>query len=506
MEVTPASSASLTLTESPKVRRSSLDRLKGKKHPPVQPPHKGVSAKFSYNIGDFVRRYSGCYALFALAKKGLSPEQKWLPPMRVTVEDLGSEMIQLLVDVAYRIPLCDLVGQHNIAKVLELAEKLELSQLLNHCVNFLKHDLQPESCIDNYHLASSRGYNYLASEVFRYLIRNFDQVWKSGSQFEALTPEEMRVILEDNRLHVPMEMDAFNALLKWISADMAERKAYLARFLPLVRLAWCSAAMWLTPRIPKHIIFVFGGWTDGATNRMITYNYRATRWRSMGNQYTSPRSYHGVAVINQCIYVVGGFNGRECFHSVVCFEVPLARWSAKANMAYPRCYGHIYAMGGYDGNSRIKTAERYNVKKNNWTEIASMNEYRSDASAAVARGRIYIAGGYTGFSVLDTVEFYDPSTDVWTHMQSMPWRRSGHKLLAYGDMIYIIGGSNGVARVSTLQQLDVQKHRYSELPSMPHAKSNFAAAILEGCIYIIGGFNGTTTVSLVEKYDIAPLA
>ncbi|XP_049267274.1 kelch-like protein 10, partial [Rhipicephalus sanguineus] len=274
-----------------------------------------------------------------------------------------------------------------------------------------------------------------------------------------------------------------------------------------------SHRMWLTPRIPKHIIFVFGGWTDGATNRMITYNYRATRWRSMGNQYTSPRSYHGVAVINQCIYVVGGFNGRECFHSVVCFEVPLARWSAKANMAYPRCYvsvvyleGHIYAMGGYDGNSRIKTAERYNVKKNNWTEIASMNEYRSDASAAVARGRIYIAGGYTGFSVLDTVEFYDPSTDVWTHMQSMPWRRSGHKLLAYGDMIYIIGGSNGVARVSTLQQLDVQKHRYSELPSMPHAKSNFAAAILEGCIYIIGGFNGTTTVSLVEKYDIAPVS
>ncbi|KAH7957224.1 hypothetical protein HPB52_016349 [Rhipicephalus sanguineus] len=41
MEVTPGSPASLTLTASPKVRRSSLDRLKGKKHPPVQPPHKG---------------------------------------------------------------------------------------------------------------------------------------------------------------------------------------------------------------------------------------------------------------------------------------------------------------------------------------------------------------------------------------------------------------------------------------------------------------------------------
>ncbi|KAH6920723.1 hypothetical protein HPB50_028289 [Hyalomma asiaticum] len=41
MEVAPGPSASATLMGSPKVRRSSLDRLKGKKHPPVKPPDKG---------------------------------------------------------------------------------------------------------------------------------------------------------------------------------------------------------------------------------------------------------------------------------------------------------------------------------------------------------------------------------------------------------------------------------------------------------------------------------
>ncbi|KAL3179524.1 hypothetical protein MRX96_037908 [Rhipicephalus microplus] len=363
--------------------------------------------------------YSGCYALFALAKEGLSPEEKWLPLMQIVVTDLGSDMIRLLIDVAYHIPLLELVGQHNIGEVLNLAEMLQLSHLLNHCVNFLKRDNKPESCIDNYHLVSSRGYNHLANEAFRYLLRNFDQVWKNSTQFEALTPEEMRAILEDNRMHVPSEMDAFNALLK---------------------------------------------------------------------------SYHGVVVINQCIYVVGGFNGRECYHSVVCYEVPLGRWSAKANMTNARCYvsvafleGHIYAMGGYDGTWRIKTAERYDVKKNNWTEIANMHETRSDASAATACGRVYIMGGYTGLSVLDSVEFYDPSTNIWTQVPPMPWRRSGHKLLAYKDIIYIIGGFNGVARVSTLQQFDPQKNKYIQLPNMPNPKSNFAAAILEGAIYVIGG-------------------
>nr|XP_037277306.1 kelch-like protein 10 [Rhipicephalus microplus] len=410
--------------------------------------------------------YSGCYTLFALAKEGLSPKQKWLPPMRIVVKDLGSDMIRLLIDIAYHIPLLELVTQHNIGEVLDLTEMLQvrLSHLLNHCVNFLKRDNQPESCIDNYYLVSSRGYNHLANEAFRYLLRNFDQVWKNSTQFEALTPEEMRAILEDSRMH-----------------------SLTRNSLPVGEVTGIdlSHKMWLTPRIPKHILLVFGGWTDGATNVMSTYNYRAAKWRVIGNQYTSPRSYHGVVVINQCIYVVGGFNGRECYHSVVCYE------------------GHIYAMGGYDGTWRIKTAERYDVKKNNWTEIANMHETRSDASAATACGRVYIMGGYTGLSVLDSVEFYDPSTNIWTQVPPMPWRRSGHKLLAYKDIIYIIGGFNGVARVSTLQQFDPQKINTSSCPTFPTPKATSPQQSWKALyIYVIRGFNGTTTVSLVERYDI----
>ncbi|KAL1479506.1 hypothetical protein MTO96_051784, partial [Rhipicephalus appendiculatus] len=116
-----------------------------------------------------------------------------------------------------------------------------MSQLRAHCVKVLERDLKPETCIGTYHLASSRGYASLTREAFRYLVRNFDPVWKKNTQFERLTPEEIRTILEDDRLHAPNEVDdAFNALLKWIHADVAARKRYLAKFLPLLRLAWCN--------------------------------------------------------------------------------------------------------------------------------------------------------------------------------------------------------------------------------------------------------------------------
>ncbi|XP_049527524.1 kelch-like protein 10 [Dermacentor silvarum] len=393
-------------------------------------------------------KYSGCYALFTLAKDGMSPEQKqnneWIPPIRVVVADLDSEMIELLIDFAYYTPLHERIGLHNVVKVLELAEKLKISQIQEHCLRTLKKNLEPGSCIDTYRLACSRGYEYLAGEAFRYIVRNFDEVWKSSNQFQALTPEEMRTVLEDDCLYAPSEVeDTFYAILKWISADVDGRKAYLAKFLPLVRFACCpvidfervvihpqvqgdgdslkvinvihktltqhsmpvgvvagidlSPKLWLTPRVPRDILFLFGGWTSGATNNMLTYNCRASKWRALGHQYTTPRAYHGAAVINSCIYFVGGFNGHDCYHSVVCLDVPLARWSGKANMAFARCYvsvavlqGQIYAMGGFDGRLRTNTVERYDVKTNQWSRVANMNDVRSDASAAVAAGRIYM--------------------------------------------------------------------------------------------------------------------
>ncbi|XP_070377870.1 kelch-like protein 10 [Dermacentor albipictus] len=500
-------------------------------------------------------KYSGCYELFVLAKEGMSPEQEWPLPIRVGVQDLDREMIELLVDFAYHIPLHERVGLHNVGKVLELAEKLKVIRLRDHCLSVLRRNLEPENCIEIYHLTSSRGHPDIAGEAFRYLIRNFREVWKNSTQFGDLTPEELRTILEDDRLCASSEVeDTFSAILEWISADVAERKAYLAKFLPLVRFPQCSVMefekvmthpqvqgdgdsqkvlkviyetltqrhmtvgavggidlspkMW-TPRVPKDILFVFGGWVQGAVNHMYTYNCRANKWRAMGNQYAAPRAYHGVAVIDQCIYFVGGFNGRECYHSVICFDVSLARWSSKSNMSSPRCYvsvavlqGYIYAMGGFDGRTRFRTVERYDIKKNQWYPVADMNDNRSDAAAAVARGRIYIVGGFTGMAMLDTVECYDPSTNVWTRVLTMGSPRSGHKAVVHKDMIYVMGGTSGLVRLSSMVALDVTRARFTELPAMPVGKSNFAAVVLEGRIYTIGGFNGATTVSRVDRYDI----
>lgn len=62
---------------------------------------------------------------------------------------------------------------------------------------------------------------------------------------------------------------------------------------------------WLQPRVPKDVIFMFGGWTRGASNSLFTYNCRSHRWVFHPNQHTPPRAYHGVTMLDGLIYFIG---------------------------------------------------------------------------------------------------------------------------------------------------------------------------------------------------------
>jgi N-acetylneuraminic acid mutarotase len=48
----------------------------------------------------------------------------------------------------------------------------------------------------------------------------------------------------------------------------------------------------------------------------------------------------------------------------------------------------VYVMGGYDFNSILKTAERYDSKTDRWSRIAPMRVRRVGASATVLNGNM----------------------------------------------------------------------------------------------------------------------
>lgn len=52
--------------------------------------------------------------------------------------------------------------------------------------------------------------------------------------------------------------------------------------------------------------------------------------------------------------------------------------------------GLIYALGGYNGRTRMSSVERYYPDKNQWEMTTPMNKHRSDASAASLGGKVSV--------------------------------------------------------------------------------------------------------------------
>jgi N-acetylneuraminic acid mutarotase len=50
----------------------------------------------------------------------------------------------------------------------------------------------------------------------------------------------------------------------------------------------------------------------------------------------------------------------------------------------------LYVMGGFDSGSILKTAERYDPKKEKWSLIADMKVGRMEASATALNGNMTI--------------------------------------------------------------------------------------------------------------------
>ncbi|CAN8004446.1 unnamed protein product [Ixodes hexagonus] len=452
------------------------------------------------------------------------------------------------------------LSSENVLDMLLAAQRFQMEGIIQKCQEFLSRDMSVANCIRILEFARENKHACLVDMAVTFVSRNFVEVSKTCQDFPRISYDDLKALLNSDELNLADEGKAFSAAIKWTEADVATRHRFLPSLLsairrfglckvsflqeevfshPLLDDIDCRAALepvhglldqlelhegprlinlshpMLRPRIPRQarrqdVLFVIGGWSNGsATNLVESYDCRANRWLIFPNDRDiMPRAYHGLVAVDGLIYMIGGFDGSQCFNCVRCFNPFLHRWTERACMHVARCYvsvavleGKIYALGGYDGDRRTNTAERYDPVVNMWTLIADMNDQRSDACATVVDNKVYIVGGFTGQQVLNTAEFYDPKVNVWTYIRAMTVPRSGVRVINYQDTVYVLGGFNGTNRLSTGEKYDFLRDRWLELPNMHTPRSNFAVAVLDDLLFAIGGFNGTTTVPFVECYD-----
>ena len=232
----------------------------------------------------------------------------------------------------------------------------------------------------------------------------------------------------------PSLHQVFEAAMKWIEHDVSQRRRYVFDVLAPVRFPIVSlkqlhshieqcgdlslkialrklmqdfyGSQWqpyerrigrlkpylLQPRkCARKNMYVIGGysrdkggrWSDSRSLSTVEcFNSFQQQWTKL-TCLRHPRSGHGIAVLDGCIYVIGGESDSLIFDNTECFNPATQKWTMIPSMTVPRCGlgvcacdNKIYAFGGWIGSQIGDTVERFDPELNRWIQVDRVRTLR----------------------------------------------------------------------------------------------------------------------------------
>ena len=490
---------------------------------------------------------ASCSAYFYAMFTGELSESK---QMNVTLKDVDPGALEMLLEFAYTAEIQ--VTEDNVQILLPVASLLQMTEVRVACSEFLKQQLDPSNCLGIRRFADVHSCMDLLEASHAYTEQHFSEI-VHGEEFLNLPAMQICELISSDQLTVPSEEKVFEAVVSWVEHNAEERQEYFAQLMEHVRLPLLSReylverveseylikrnfackdflieamkyhllsseqrSVLQTPRtrprtpvgLPK-IMYVVGGQAPKAIRSVECYDFKTEQWHQVA-EMNSRRCRAGVAVLDGCIYAVGGFNGSLRIRTVDCYDPLRNQWRTVASMEARRSTlgaavlnGLLYAIGGFDGTTGLNTCEVYDPKTNEWRYIAPMSSRRSSVGVGVLGGLLYAVGGYDGASrhCLSSVECYNPVTKEWSLMCDMSTRRSGAGVGVADGLLFAIGGHDGPHVRKSVECYNPELNQWCPVADMNMCRRNAGVASVNGLLFVVGGDDGSANLSSVEVYN-----
>jgi N-acetylneuraminic acid mutarotase len=181
-------------------------------------------------------------------------------------------------------------------------------------------------------------------------------------------------------------------------------------------------------------LYAIGGETTQYCYKSVEeYDPKTNSWSMIPAMHTA-RSGAGAAALDGRIYVVGGQDRAVHYSSMECYDSMEKKWYMCVSMKHPRSgvatviHGrYLYAIGGRDRHRQAyyDIVERYNVDTQIWETFERLTHSRAWPAATVFKGQVYVAGGYDGQLRLKSVEKFDETEKKWKRSGDMVEFRAG---------------------------------------------------------------------------------
>ncbi|XP_025192493.1 kelch-like protein 2 [Melanaphis sacchari] len=252
----------------------------------------------------------------------------------------------------------------------------------------------------------------------------------------------------------PRQSGSLQKVVLVLSWSPTAKKSYANWYDPFTKL-WQIAPRTIKSRetaglvvIKNKFVVIMGGNSDSQTVEMLDLSSQSPCWVQMVDMIVKRKDL-GVGILDNCIYVVGGYDGTKYLNNAEVFDVNNQKWQIVSNMLSKRnSFGVgvlnnlLYSVGGYDGSSYLKTVECYDPSLNTWAIVAEMSIRRAGVGIGVLNGAMYAIGGINESSVLNSCEIYQPITGLWTPITNMHLARYNPGVFILNGLLYVMGGNN----------------------------------------------------------------
>ncbi len=244
--------------------------------------------------------------------------------------------------------------------------------------------------------------------------------------------------------------------------------------------------------------FVAGGNVDGGniTNTLKCLNVAdpAATWKDFA--VNLPVKCHGHKVVNHndLLFMSGGWvkptDGRQAARSNAVHEVHLVPpYSSKmlTRLPQPRSYHgmemfdqKLFILGGHDDKTTTASVVQYDVMKNECKEMPPLLYPVQEMATVLWRNNVLVIGGADGDrGRLNKVMMYDVITGRSQMLPSLNQQRYGCTAVLTGNVVVVMGGKNEKGEyLKSVECFDLERQVWKDLPDMPEPRA-FATAVVK---------------------------
>ncbi|XP_077296731.1 kelch-like protein 25 [Arctopsyche grandis] len=456
----------------------------------------------------------------------------------VMISGIDNDVMKKIISFCYTGKI-DFNG-NMVGKIYRAAEILKMQSLLQTCENLLKTAIDIDNCclVTKFGNANSK---ILAKEFIEF---NFNEV--------SLTEEFLNIefnilldILKSDNLNVTSETTVFSSVKRWVQYDYPKRKDHLHSLYEFIKLPLlpietlfdeleplqsekCSsivleAVQWKTiphrrtnldssrnvPRKSAVVALSIGDYYTATTRMVMLYDPETNSMTEFMDLKTKTKNFCAT-ILGDEIVIMAGFNSSyQNINEVYSYSIKTGIKNLLPPMLETRgrpivavIDGCIYAFGGTNENTDLKTVERFDPTTQKWTFATPMMTARSDAAGVLYDSIFYAIGGSNNVKPINNVESYCTTTRKWKKLTPMMKARQTLSVVATAGFIYALGGrtENGL---STVERYEPKTDTWITVASMSVARHGLETCAFGEKLIAYGGSNGSDTIADLEEYDPA---